>query len=89
MSVYVLVESKLLAGNEISDRVIGVTFDLTEAEEHKAKGVEFEFREFSLPCDLVSMGAETTTFLKQMREFKEDARAIQQMIVDATLEGQG
>ncbi len=85
VSIYVLVESKLLRSNEISDRVTGVTLDLEEAETHAAKGVEFEFKEFRIPTELFVRSAETADFLKQMREFKKTVRAVQNMIVDSSL----
>lgn len=85
VSIYVLVESKLMKGNEISDRVVNVTLDLEQAEAHAAQGVEFEYKEFRIPTELFVRSAESTEFLKQMREFKQAAREVQGLIVDSSL----
>lgn len=80
ISIYVLIQSKLIHGNEITDRVVGVTADLKEAEAHKEKGIENEYREFSIDTELLVLSAETTLFLKEIREFKTAARDIQTML---------
>ena len=90
IKVFVLTETNVQPSGRPESKTVGVTTDLVEAELHmeqiparNASGLgytEYGFQSFSLATELFQAGAETTIFLEGMREFKKQARPIQQFI---------
>lgn len=67
------------AGNVVN-RNVGVTFDLFEAEAHRARGVENDFQTFSVPVNWRE-DAEQSNLVTTMR----DLRAMVQEMQEAAL----
>lgn len=95
LPIFVLMETHSETGGKETRRNADVTFDLAEAEAWAAQApkptdsgyIEYSFDNFEKPCDLVVLGAETTVFLREMREFKDNVAPIQQLIADGILRG--
>jgi hypothetical protein len=62
-------------GNVIS-RDVGVTFDVLEAEGHKTKSVEYEFKVFAVLGNWRE-DAELSKLMASMRDFREMVKAMQ------------
>lgn len=60
----------------VANRNVGVTFDLFEAEAHRAKGVENEFEVFAMPHDWRE-DAEQSGLISAMRDFRDMVAEIQ------------
>jgi hypothetical protein len=71
MDIFVLTELRLGHGNEISQKVAGVTSDITEAEKHAANGPQFSFDTFQIDTDTLQAGADTTELLTEIRAVKK------------------
>jgi hypothetical protein len=67
------------AGNVVN-RNVGITFDLFEAEAHRARGVENDFQTFSVPVNWRE-DAEQSNLVTTMR----DLRAMVQEMQEAAL----
>jgi hypothetical protein len=71
VDIYVLTELTLGRNNEVSQKVANVTTDITEAEAWAAQGVRYGVEgPFTLPKQLLLLGAETTQVLTEIRSFK-------------------
>ena len=75
LSVYVLTKLFVDAKDDIVCRNVSVTFDIFEAEAHKALGVEHDFDTLPLPRNWRE-NAEQSNLITVMREFRE---LVQQM----------
>jgi hypothetical protein len=69
-SVYVLTSLSLDAKGNVTSRNVGVTFDIFEAEAHKAKGVENDFEMFAVSGNWRE-DAEQSKLIATMRDFRE------------------
>jgi hypothetical protein len=70
VSVYVLTSLFLDAKGNVTSRNVGVTFDIFEAEAHKAEGVEHDFEMFAVSGNWRE-DAEQSKLIAMMREFRE------------------
>jgi hypothetical protein len=70
VSVYVLTSLSIDAKGNVTSRNVGVTFDIFEAEAHKAEGVENDFEMFAVPGHWRE-DAEQSKLIATMREFRE------------------
>ena len=70
VGVYVLTSLFLDAKGAVTSKNVGVTFDMFEAEAHKAKGVENDFEAFIVPADW-RQDAEQSSLIGAMRDFRE------------------
>jgi hypothetical protein len=70
VGVYVLTSLFLDAKGAVASKNVGVTFDICEAEAHKAKGVENDFEAFTVPADW-RQDAEQSSLIGAMRDFRE------------------
>jgi hypothetical protein len=68
--VFVLTHLSLDKNGDVKSRNVAVTFDLFEAEDHRNKGVEYDYDKFVVPSDWQG-DAEVTTTVLAMREFRE------------------
>jgi hypothetical protein len=93
VSVYVLIESTVLPKGRIN-RNVGVTTDLDEAKDHKARNpvpgtgtsyIEFDYQEFTTATDLFVAGAESALFMKEMEQFKETVQGVRDRLVDTMM----
>ena len=64
-----------LKGNVVS-RNVGVTFDIFEAETHRAKGVENDFENFVVGNDW-RQDAEQSSLIGAMRDFRAIVKGMQ------------
>jgi hypothetical protein len=80
LSVYVLTKLFIDAKGEIVCKNLGVTFDIFEAEAHKALGVENDLDTFPLARDWRE-NSEQSSLITVMREL----RVLVQQIQDAAL----
>jgi len=67
--VYVLMTLSIDAKGEVKSKNIGVTFNIHEAEEHKAKGVEHDFETFQIEAKWQEDAA-TTDLIVALRTFR-------------------
>ena len=77
VSVYVLITSHIDGSGTVRDRIVGVTFDLGEAEAHKAKGVEHEFETHKVEGNWQA-DAETSMIIEAMRDFRGVVNQLQE-----------
>jgi hypothetical protein len=70
VNVYVLTNLSIDGNGEVKSKVVGVTFNIHEAEAHRAKGVENEFDTFQIDSDWRE-DAEVTATVLAMRAFRE------------------
>jgi len=70
VNVYVLTNLTIDGNGEVKSKVVGVTFNIHEAEAHRAKGVENEFDTFQIDSDWRE-DAEVTATVLAMRAFRE------------------
>jgi hypothetical protein len=49
--VFVLTSLALDRSGDVKSKNVAVTFDLFEAEDHRNKGVEYDYDTFVAPCD--------------------------------------
>jgi hypothetical protein len=70
VSVYVLTSLSIDAQGNVTSRNVGVTFDIFEAEAHKAKGVENDFEMFAVSGNWRE-DAEQSKLIATMREFRQ------------------
>jgi hypothetical protein len=70
VSVYVLTSLSIDAKGNVTNRNVGVTFDIFEAEAHKAEGVENDFEMFAVSGNWRE-DAEQSKLIATMREFRE------------------
>ena len=49
--VFVLTTLSLDKNGDVKSKNVAVTFDLFEAEDHRNKGVEYDYDTFVVPCD--------------------------------------
>jgi len=73
---YVLTTLSVDSNGNVTSRNVGVTFDVFEAEAHRASGVENEFETFSVPGDWRD-DAEQSKLIAAMREFREIVKVMQ------------
>ena len=76
VNVYVLTTLYIDPKGNVTSRNVSVTFDLFEAESHKAKGVENEFEVFAVPGDWRE-DAEQSSLIRAMRDFREMVAELQ------------
>ena len=76
LNLYVLTRLFIDAKGNIASRNVGATFDIFEAEAHKAMGVENDFDTFPLSRDWREDGAQSS-LITAMREFREIVQRMQ------------
>ncbi len=76
VNVYVLTSLSMNIEGNVVSRNVGATFDVLEAEGHKAKGVEHEFEVFAVPGNWREE-AEQSDLIASMRDFREMVKAMQ------------
>jgi hypothetical protein len=76
LSVYVLTSLRIDPKGNVTSRNVGVTFDVFEAEAHRAKGVENEFDTFIVPADWRE-DAEQSSLIGVMRDFRDMVKEMQ------------
>ena len=74
--VFVLTTLALDKGGDVKNRNVAVTFDLFEAEDHRNKGVEYDYEVFVVPCDWREDAAQSE-LISAMREFREIVKRMQ------------
>lgn len=77
LNVYVLTTLSIDAKGNVVSRNVGVTFDIFEAEAHRAKGVENEFDIFAVSGNWRE-DAEKSSLVITMRDFCEMVRQMQE-----------
>ena len=70
LNVYVLTTLSIDAKGNVVSRNVGVTFDIFEAEAHRARGVQNEFDTFLVPGEWREE-AEQSILVATMRDFRE------------------
>jgi len=75
--VFVLTSLSLDKNGDVKSRNVAVTFDLFEAEDHRDKGVEYDYDTFVVPCDWRE-NAEQSELIAVMREFRAMVKELQQ-----------
>jgi len=70
---YVLTKLTLDSDGKVISSNVAVTFDIHEAEAHKANGVENDFETFAVPADWQD-DAEQSKVVAVMRQFREMVR---------------
>ncbi len=73
---FVLKQLSLDKNGDVKSRNVAVTFDLFEAEDHRNKGVEYDYDVFVVPGDWQEDAA-TTGLITAMRDFREMVKAMQ------------
>lgn len=76
LNAYVLTTLYIDPKGNVTSRNVSVTFDLFDAEAHKAKGVENEFEVFAVPGDWRE-DAEQSSLIGVMRHFREMVAELQ------------
>jgi hypothetical protein len=76
LNCYVLTTLRINANGSVASTNVGVTFDIFEAEAHKAKGVENDFDTFVVSGDWRE-DAEQSELIASMRDFREMVQAMQ------------
>jgi hypothetical protein len=74
---YVLTRLRIDSDGKVISTNVAVTFDIHEADAHKANGVENDFETFSVAADWRD-DAEQSNLVKAMREFREMVREWQE-----------
>ena len=69
-NVYVLTSLSVDGKGNVTGRNVGVTFDVFEAEAHKAKGIENGFDTFFVPGNWRE-DAEQSRLIRAMRNFRD------------------
>jgi hypothetical protein len=77
LDVYVLTSLSIDANGNVTSRNIGATFDLFEAEAHRAKGVENNFDTFAVVGNWRE-DAEQSRLIGAMREFRDMVKTMQE-----------
>jgi hypothetical protein len=77
LHVFVLTHLSLDKNGDVKSRNVAVTFDLFEAEDHRNKGVEYDYDKFVVPSDWQEDAA-TTGLIVAMREFCGMVKELQQ-----------
>lgn len=77
INLYVLTTLSIDAKGNVASRNVGVTFDLFEAESHKAKGIENEFDTFTVPGNWRE-DAEQSSLIGAMRDFRNMVTEMQE-----------
>ena len=67
--VFVLTSLDLDKSGDVRSRNVAVTFDLFEAEDHRNKGVEYDYDVFVVPCDWQEDAAQSE-LISAMRGFR-------------------
>lgn len=68
-NVFVLTSLDLDKSGDVKSRNVAVTFDLFEAEDHRNKGVEYDYDKFVVPSDWRE-DAERSELISAMRGFR-------------------
>jgi hypothetical protein len=74
--VYVLTCLAIDPKGEVVSKNVGVTFNLHDAEAHRAEGVEHEFETFQIAPNWQE-DAEQSELISAMREFREMVKRMQ------------
>jgi hypothetical protein len=74
--VFVLTSLDLDKSGDVKSRIVAVTFDLFEAEDHRNRGVEYEYQAFVVPCDWRENAAQSE-LVAAMREFRAMVKEMQ------------
>jgi|ERR1700686_1563764 len=75
--VFMLTHLSLDKNGDVKSRNVAVTFDLFEAEDHRNKGVEYDYDKFVVPSDWQEDAA-TTGLVVAMREFRSMVEEMQE-----------
>jgi hypothetical protein len=76
LHVFVLTHLSLDKNRDVKSRNVAVTFDLFEAEDHRNKGVEYDYDTFVVPSDWRE-NAEQSELIAAMREFRTIVKQMQ------------
>jgi hypothetical protein len=76
LHVFVLTHLSLDKNGDVKGRNVAVTFDLFEAEDHRNKGVEYDYDTFVVPSDWRE-NAEQSSLITAMREFRTMVKQMQ------------
>jgi hypothetical protein len=76
LHVFVLTHLSLDKNGDVKSRNVAVTFDLFEAEDHRNKGVEYDYDTFVVPSDWRE-NAEQSELISAMREFRTIVKQMQ------------
>ena len=76
LHVFVLSHLSLDKNGDVKSRNVAVTFDLFEAEDHRNKGVEYDYDTFVVPGDWRE-NAEQSELIAAMREFRTVVKQMQ------------
>jgi hypothetical protein len=74
--VFILTKLALDKNGDVESRNVAVTFDLFEAEDHRNKGVEYDYDTFVVPSDWRE-NAEQSELIAAMREFRTMVKQMQ------------
>jgi hypothetical protein len=74
--VFVLKQLSLDKNGDVKNKNVAVTFDLFEAEDHRNKGVEYDYDTFVVPSDWRE-NAEQSELISAMREFRTMVKQMQ------------
>ena len=70
LNLYVLTTLRIDAAGNVASRNVGVTFDIFEAEAHRALGIENDFDTFEVSDDWRE-DAEQSNLVGVMRDFRD------------------
>ena len=70
LNLYVLTTLRIDAAGNVASRNVGVTFDVFEAEAHRALGIEKDFDTFEVSNDWRD-DAEQSSLVGVMRDFRD------------------
>jgi hypothetical protein len=74
--VFVLTSLALDRSGDVKSKNVAVTFDLFEAEDHRSKGVEYDYNTFVVPCNWREDAAQSE-LISAMREFRTMVKEMQ------------
>jgi len=77
LNLYVLTTLRIDAAGNVAGRNVGVTFDIFEAEAHRALGIENDFDTFEVSDDWRE-DAEQSSLVSVMRDFRDMVRGMQE-----------
>ena len=75
--IFVLTSLYIDDTGNVANRNVGVTFDLLEAEAHRARGIENDFQAFSVPVNWRE-DAEESNLVTTMRDLRAMVQEMQQ-----------
>ena len=77
LNLHVLTTLRIDAAGNVASRNVGVTFDIFEAEAHRALGIENDFDTFEVSDDWRD-DAEQSSLVGAMRDFRDMVQRMQE-----------